>query len=381
MAHNVPRTGEFGSKTELVAMAARNGGVWHAANEAVGHESFADATDLLNKARMTGLTYRLREREIPMSDNGLPIEGYAEKFDIIRGPLADLNVPTERLMGTVAKGYEILQPYDLAEILNPLSKTWLPETGGLLADGGRMWMLFRIPEGDYFVADNPREKHVAFLLVSNDFTGKRGLLFKVVHMRVVCENTEMIALNEKGQTLSINHDANIEIKTRFVMELQAIVNRQLVDVRKETEMMFSRKISEEEVRALFNAAIPLPKGLKERKDGFFAEAVNSPNLQYVDATLIPVAREVAARQQISVVNDVQRRTERIDMMWAKFRAEGRENPYMADTLANAYNAVTFVTTHLTEGTRGSRVGQLVDPNSWRNTAQANARAFAMKLVK
>lgn len=141
---------------------------------------------------------------------------------------ARVTVRTDRNteIGAVGMDYTVLQNRDAFGILQPLLDEGVAalETGGALRGGADVWMLVRFmldrfgPQAQDVLGNGPGGDGtiVPFGLISNNHSGRRGVLLSLTPIRVVCANTLGAAesRSEVGvdTTITIRHTMNVEAK-------------------------------------------------------------------------------------------------------------------------------------------------------------------------
>ena len=112
------------------------------------------------------------------------------------------------VLGIVSGPYEILQNKDAFAFFDPLVKNGYAtyETAGALGSGERVWVLaklnrsFEIAKGD---------KIERYLLLSNRHDGHGTVNVKFTPIRVVCQNTLSMAMQDAREFFAIRHDEDL----------------------------------------------------------------------------------------------------------------------------------------------------------------------------
>jgi phage/plasmid-like protein (TIGR03299 family) len=176
---------------------------------------------------------------------------------VYRTPTAD--DPCIRPFGVASKGFTIVQNTDLARILDPMTREWPVETAGALKMGEVVWFLLDMGEG--VIAG---EQHRRFAWARNSHTPGLGLLFKPVRTRVVCANTDAVALNEKGVAISLRHTADVASRFEEVVKAMEQLKAQNALDEQALEALAEYTASSEEIEKVMDAAYPLPKAPTRR---------------------------------------------------------------------------------------------------------------------
>lgn len=176
---------------------------------------------------------------------------------IYRTPTPD--DPYIRSFGTASKGFTIVQNTDLARILDPMTKEWPVETAGALQQGETVWLMLDMGEG--IIAG---EQHRRLAWVRNSHKPGQGLMFKPVRTRVVCANTDAVAMNEKGVVISLRHSSDIEARFEEVIKAMDQLRAQNALDEEALEALAAYAVSAEEVKQIANTLYPFPSVPKFR---------------------------------------------------------------------------------------------------------------------
>jgi len=128
-----------------------------------------------------------------------------------------------QVLGIVSKGYEPLQNAAAFSFFDPIvgKSAAIYHTAGALGNGERVWMLAKLPSQIVVVGDDVADK---FLLLSNSFDGESAVQVKFTPVRVVCQNTLVLALSD-GPTIRIAHTPNMQQRLDDARRLLGIVER------------------------------------------------------------------------------------------------------------------------------------------------------------
>lgn len=179
-------------------------------------------------------------------------EPMADTLAIYREPTPD--DPYTRTFGTASKRFTIVQNTDLARILDPMTEHWPVETAGALKQGEIVWFLLDM--GETTIAGEPFRR---FAWTRNSHTPGYGLTFKPVRTRVVCANTDLIAQNEAGVTVSLRHTADVAERFEYIVRAMDQLRAQNAVDEAALERLAEYAISTEEVEEVVAKAYPLPE--------------------------------------------------------------------------------------------------------------------------
>lgn len=259
-----------------------------------------------------------------------------DKFAIVR-KTGSLVQKTDPVLGVVGKDYTPLQNRDAFKFFDPIvgQNAAIYHTAGALGNGERVWILAKLPGHIRVVGDDISEK---YLLLSNSHDGKSSVQIKFTPVRVVCQNTLTMALND-GQAFRVVHHADIHEKLEQAHKMLGLIHDQF-DSMEQTFQQMSRV------------------------------KMNSNRLTEYLATVYPDSQEPNKMEL------VQR-----DRNWSEyFFDQGRGNrlPGVAGTLWAAFNGVTEWLDH-----RKSRQNenQRLASSWFGGSYQTKARAYSVAMDK
>lgn len=126
----------------------------------------------------------------------------AQRFVLVRKARGPAEVDLE--LGVVSGRYEPLQNTEAFRFFDPFIQQGVAffETAGSLGDGGRVWVLARLP-GQIEVV--PGDEVSRYLLLSNSHDGRGAVTIKFTPIRVVCQNTLILATKEGEKGHLVRH--------------------------------------------------------------------------------------------------------------------------------------------------------------------------------
>lgn len=124
---------------------------------------------------------------------GVQVKG---KYAVVRED--QIGEPDAAALGIVSEGYTVLQNEDAFSFFDLMVKdkeARIYHTAGALGNGERIWILAKLPGQLRVAGDDITEK---FLLLSNSHDASSSLRLMLTPIRVVCNNTLNLALEDKG---------------------------------------------------------------------------------------------------------------------------------------------------------------------------------------
>ena len=276
-----------------------------------------------------GLDWRVKKLPLFAGSKRIPV---LDKFAIIRKTV-DLVQKTDPVLGVVGKEYTPLQNSQAFSFFDPIvgQDAAIYHTAGVLGQGERVWILAKLPGHIRVVGDDITEK---YLLLSNSHDGKSSVQIKFTPVRVVCQNTLTLALND-GAAYRVTHHADIHQKLKQAHEMLGIINSKF-------------------------------DGLEQSFQAMSRVKMNSNLIAEYLATVYPDSNE--PEKQVLVERD---------RSWSEYffdQGRGNRMPGVAGSLWAAFNGVTEWQDH-----RKSRQNenQRLSSSWFGETARIKSRAFGV----
>ena len=144
------------------------------------------------------------------------------------GTTGNLIQRTDPVLGVVSDEYTPLQNRQAFQFLDPIvsQNAAISHTAGALRQGERVWILAKLPGHIRVAGDDITEK---FLLLSNSHDGKSSVTIKFRRVRVVCQNTLSLALND-GSARRVSHNSDIHEKLKEANQMLGLINDKFVEM-------------------------------------------------------------------------------------------------------------------------------------------------------
>jgi phage/plasmid-like protein (TIGR03299 family) len=223
-------------------MAYRGETPWHGLGQKVSEG--ASIEQWLEEARMT---WEIRSSPVQYTNGSL--HDYGDFRVLYR---SDSNAP----LSVVSDRYKVVQPRTMVEFFRSLVERegFEIETVGSLKGGRRIWALARTDiENDVVASDRIK----AYLLLITSCDGSLATTAKFISTRVVCWNTQAIALGESGHEVRVRHnslfDAN-EVKG----DLGLLGGESFEAFMWRMRTLSSMKVSQSDAHAVLSKLLPTP---------------------------------------------------------------------------------------------------------------------------
>ncbi len=161
-------------------------------------------------------------------------KGEFSRYEVVRVPRPN-SKESEVLLGVVGRRYQPLQNVEAFEFFNPIvgDKKAYFETAGALGEGERIWVMAKMPDAMEIVRG---DECYNYLLLSNTHTGEGSVIVKFTSVRVVCQNTLMMAMEDGQKAYRVRHSKLMQFKLDELREFLAITQ----EVFQSAEKVFKR---------------------------------------------------------------------------------------------------------------------------------------------
>jgi phage/plasmid-like protein (TIGR03299 family) len=160
----------------------------------------------------------------------------AKRIDIAK---ATVRADNCRALGIVSDRYQIVQNVDAFTFFDTVvgEGQAIYHTAGALGKGERIWILAKLPKNIMVTREDIVEK---YLVLMNSHDGTSALKLYFTPIRVVCQNTLIVSLKERGDGISIRHTGDIKSKVNEARRILGLtidyyaqfeqITKQLLDV-------------------------------------------------------------------------------------------------------------------------------------------------------
>ncbi|WP_131989749.1 DUF932 domain-containing protein [Chthoniobacter flavus] len=210
-------------------------------------------------------------------------KGEYSRYEVVRVP-REKEKESPVLLGVVSRRYRPLQNSEAFKFFDPIvgdRKAYF-ETAGALGEGERIWVMARMPEVMEVVRGDDCFK---YLLLSNTHNGEGSVIVKFTTVRVVCQNTLMLAMEDGQKAYRVRHSKQMQFKLDELADFLAITQQVFQEAEQTFRRLAAVKMTSERLEQYFDAVFPRTDVQKKRHEkpprwGFLQEMFDSqPDLQ------------------------------------------------------------------------------------------------------
>lgn len=193
---------------------------WHRLGVAVDHA--IRAVDMITAAGLDWTVVKRPARGAKLVRRRRNGHELYSRYEIVRQS-ANGHANADVVLGLVSERYEPLQNCNAFTFFDPIvdRKTAFFETAGALGDGEQVWVMAKMPELLEVVRGDDCQK---YLLLSNSHTGRGSVIVKFTAVRVVCQNTLMLAMEDGQQAFRVRHSKSMSRRLSEIQDLIVAAN-------------------------------------------------------------------------------------------------------------------------------------------------------------
>lgn len=220
--------------------------------------------------------------------NGIPI--YADGGKLIHGYKANQRSSDGKILGIVSDRYKIVQNEEAFEFTDNLLGNGVKyETAGSLASGRRVWLLAKME-----TAKITGENFEPYLVFTNTHDGTGAIKVSLTPVRIVCQNTLNLALNNAKRTWTCIHKGDIQSKLHEAEQTLFNANNYMNHLALEMEDLKLARISSDDLTEMIAEIIPIKEDekselkirrLQDRRNELRYRYEEAPDLQGVEHSM------------------------------------------------------------------------------------------------
>jgi len=237
---------------------------WHGLGERV--EDAINSTDALQQA---GLNWTVIQRSI-LTDTLMDIPGFK----------ANIRDVDNQVLGVVSNRYKIVQNHEAFAFTDDLLGEGVRyETAGSLQNGRKVWLLAKLPE-KYIISGD----HISpYLVFSNSHDGSGSIKVAMTPIRVVCQNTLNLALNNAKRIWTTIHTGDIKSKLDEAKKTLLLAEYYMDKLGTEVDRLSRIKIPDHRIMEYIELLIPMPDNASKTQEKNVELLRSDMKLRYFEA--------------------------------------------------------------------------------------------------
>lgn len=222
---------------------------WHGLG--VNVEKAPTSEDALHLAE---LDWRVEQTPV-FTDSGIEIPGYK----------ANRRSTDKSILGIVSDRYKIVQNIEAFEFTDEIvgeteDGVVTYETAGSLCGGKKIWLLAKMPTKK--VLDDDIEP---FMVFTNSHDGTGAIRIAMTPIRVVCQNTLNIALNNAKRQWSTKHVGDMQSKLEEAKLCLQLADNYMTNLDIEADRLANAKIYREQIEEILDEMFAVDDNASDRK--------------------------------------------------------------------------------------------------------------------
>lgn len=244
---------ELEERDGQVAFALRGAPAWHGLAQTTFTEEQAVTTaEMLDGALLNNWNVRLEELILP--------EGYTsdkDNFMVVRdNPFTQGEV---NVLGTVGERYRTYQNEELFAFGdNLLDGGGYWESAGSIKGGRVVFGSLKLDKSIMLDPSGVADKTDSYLLVTTSHDGSTAIQAMITPVRVVCQNTLRVALNNFKSSFKVRHTATANGRVEEARTVLGIAHTYLDEFELQAQALFNTAISDKQFMEIVEALYPTP---------------------------------------------------------------------------------------------------------------------------
>jgi phage/plasmid-like protein (TIGR03299 family) len=200
-------------------------------------------------------------------------KGEFSRYEVVRVPRPNTK-EGEALLGVVSRRYKPLQNIEAFQFFDPIvshdgaqdslfgdnKERACFETAGALGEGERIWVMAKMPDAMVIVRGDECWK---YLLLSNTHTGDGSVTVKFTSVRVVCQNTLMLAMKDRQKAYRVRHSNKMQPRLKELAKFLAITQKVYLKAEEDFRRLAHVHMIEDRLEHYFESVFPRTKAQKK----------------------------------------------------------------------------------------------------------------------
>ena len=187
-------------------------------------------------------------------DYEIALEPIHTQFQTIDNAVATVRVDNGQTLGIVSPKYKIFQNRECFDFFDSVvgEKAAMYHTAGALGKGERIWLLAKLPGNIIVYKDDVVEK---FLCLSTGHNGKFATEMYFTPIRVVCQNTLSMSMENRSEGVSIRHSGDLKSKVNEAKRLLGLSLDFYKVFEQQTQTLVKEQMDSNRLDRYFNTVI------------------------------------------------------------------------------------------------------------------------------
>lgn len=163
-------------------------------------------------------------------------------------------------LGTVGPDFAIKQNADCFKFVDTLLEAnggSHYDSAGALGNGSKIWCAVRVPKADIEVTTG--DKHESYLVFATAHDGSMAHTVKLTSVRVVCQNTLNMALQDGGGMFRVKHTKSADARLDRAKGLMQGVTMDAAKLSEKLKALAARRMTRDSMKTIFDRLFPAPK--------------------------------------------------------------------------------------------------------------------------
>ena len=222
---------------------------WHGIGTMV-----TEAPTSADALRLAGLDWQVEQTPV-FTEDLMEIPNYK----------ANIRSTDRAVLGIVTDKYQIVQNAEAFEFTDSIvgeteNGVVTYETAGSLAGGKKIWLLAKMPTQK--ILDDDIEPYMVF---SNTHDGSGAIRIAMTPIRVVCQNTLNLALNNAKRQWSTKHMGNMQSKLEEARMCLQLADQYMHNLDIEADRLANATLRKEQIDEILDELFPIDDNATDRK--------------------------------------------------------------------------------------------------------------------
>lgn len=228
-----------------------------------------EAVDSRRALILAGLDWKVEQMPVFTGDRKM-VPGYK----------ANVRDKDGKVLGVVTDRYKVVQNSEAFSFTDELLGRGVRyETAGSIQDGRKVWMLARMPR-EYIITG---EQITPYLVFSNSHDGTGAIRVALTPIRVVCQNTLNLALDNAKRSWSMIHTGDIQGKLKEAEQTLGLAERYMSALGQEIERLHKVKLPDRKVMEWIEQLLPIEEDASRQQKKNVARIREDMKVRYFDA--------------------------------------------------------------------------------------------------